>query len=444
MGYMTNIAEQADLRTSLGNLEGNLIPIRYCLYARKSSEAEEKQALSIDSQINEMLTLAQRDGLNIVEIYKESHSAKDCGQRPVYNQLLQDVREGKFNGIMTWHPDRLARNAGDLGAIVDLLDQKKLIEIRTHSQRFTNNPNEKFLLMILGSQAKLENDNKSINVKRGLKTKCELGLWPSVAPTGYLNSTNVNEKGIVYIDHQRASIIKKMFERVAYEGVSGKKLFFWLRDEIKFKTRYGKPLTLSNVYIILKSSFYYGTFEYPKESGRWFQGKHEPIITKELFDMVQEKIQRSMIRVTNKEFAFTKLMTCGLCGSAICADEKFKRQMNGNVHRYVYYGCSRFANKDCKCGYIREEDLIKQFEDMLDTLDLDEIGMKEHIKSEVERYKKFQSGVLGIKEKISVADIEIRNYAKYVLREGTNFEKRELLGCLKSRIKLSNKVIDLS
>jgi hypothetical protein len=118
--------------------------------------------------------------------------------------------------------------------------------------------------------------------------------------------------------------------------------------------------------------------------------------------------------------------------------------MNGNVHRYVYYGCSRFANKDCKCGYIREEDLIKQFEDMLDTLDLDEIGMKEHIKSEVERYKKFQSGVLGIKEKISVADIEIRNYAKYVLREGTNFEKRELLGCLKSRIKLSNKVIDLS
>jgi DNA invertase Pin-like site-specific DNA recombinase len=443
MGYMTNIVEQANLKASLENLEGNLIPIRYCLYARKSSEAEEKQALSIDSQINEMIALAQRDGLNIVDVYRESHSAKDCGQRPVYNQLLQDVRGGKFNGIMTWHPDRLARNAGDLGAVVDLLDQKKLVEIRTHSQKFTNNPNEKFLLMILGSQAKLENDNKSINVKRGLKTKCELGLWPSVAPTGYLNSTNVNEKGIVYIDQQRAPIIRKMFERVAYEGVSGKKLFFWLRDEIKFKTRYGKPLTLSNVYIILKSTFYYGTFEYPRESGRWFQGKHEAIIAKELFDMVQEKIQRSIIRVTNKEFAFTKLMTCGLCGSAICADEKFKKQMNGNVHRYVYYGCSRFADKDCKCGYIREEDLIKQFEEMIETLDLDEIGMKEHIKAEVERYKKFQSGVLGIKEKISVADIEIRNYAKYILREGTNFEKRELLSCLRSKITLSEKKIFL-
>ena len=444
MGYMTNIAEQANLRASLGNLEGNLIPIRYCLYARKSSEAEEKQALSIDSQIKEMLTIAQRDGLNIVEIYRESHSAKDCGQRPVYNKLLGDIRNGKFDGIMTWHPDRLARNAGDLGAVVDLLDQKKLVEIRTHSQRFTNNPNEKFLLMILGSQAKLENDNKSINVKRGLKTKCELGLWPSVAPTGYLNSSNVNEKGIVYIDQQRATYIKKMFEKVANENYSGKKLFYWLRDEVKFKTRFGKPLTLSNVYIILKNTFYYGWFEYPKDSGRWFQGKHEPIITKELFEIVQEKVNRPFVRVESKEFAFTKLIKCGLCGSSITADEKFKRQVNGNVHRYVYYGCSKFQDKDCKCGYIREEELVNQLELMLDKLDLDEIGMKEHIKTEVERYKKFQAGVLGVKDKIKVADIDIRNYAKYILRDGTNFEKRELLSCLRSKITLNNKIINLA
>jgi hypothetical protein len=80
---------------------------------------------------------------------------------------------------------------------------------------------------------------------------------------------------------------------------------------------------------------------------------------------------------------------------------------------------------------------------MLDTLDLDEIGMKEHIKTEVERYKKFQSGVLGIKEKISVADIEIRNYAKYILREGTNFEKRELLSCLRSKLVLKEKLLSL-
>jgi DNA invertase Pin-like site-specific DNA recombinase len=265
---METIIHNKNLKNNLEKIDRNFISMRYCLYARKSSEAEERQALSIDSQIKEMLAIAERDGLNITEIRKESHSAKDCGRRPVFNQLLTDIRASKFNGIMTWHPDRLSRNAGDLGSVVDLLDQKLLVEIRTYSQRFTNNPNEKFLLMILGSQAKLENDNKSINVKRGLKTKCELGLWPSVAPTGYLNSTNVNEKGVVYIDHQRAPVIKKMFERVAYENCSGRKLFYWLKDEIKFKARSGKPLTLSNIYIILKNHFYHGSFEYPKESGR--------------------------------------------------------------------------------------------------------------------------------------------------------------------------------
>lgn len=429
------------LSTARGKFIESTEPIKYCLYARKSSEAEEKQALSIDSQIKEMLTLAQRDNLNIVDIYRESHSAKDCGQRPMYNQLITDIKVGKFNGILVWHPDRLSRNAGDLGSVVDLLDQKKLVEIRTYSQKFTNNPNEKFLLMILGSQAKLENDNKSINVKRGLKTKCEMGLWPSVAPTGYTNSTIVNEKGVVYVDQQRAPIIKKVFEKVAYDGWSGRKIFYWLKDELKFVTRSGKPLTLSNIYIILNSHFYYGMFEYPKDSGRWFKGKHEPLITKELFDVVQEKTTRSAIRSENKEFAFTKLMKCGLCGSGITADEKFKKQKNGNVHRYVYYGCSKFNDKQCKCGYIREEDLVQQLEQMLDKVDLDEIGLKDQIKSDVERYKKFQSGVLGIKEKIKIADIEIRNYAKYILREGTNFEKRALLGCLKSTMRLKNKEV---
>ncbi len=159
------------------------IKVKYCLYARKSTESEERQVLSIDSQIKEMLSIAERENLNIIDIRRESLSAKDSGQRPVFKELLEDIKRGRFNGILTWAPDRLSRNGGDLGSIVDLMDQKLLVEIRTHVQVFTNSPNEKFLLMILGSQAKLENDNRGINVKRGLRMKCEMGLWPTCAPT---------------------------------------------------------------------------------------------------------------------------------------------------------------------------------------------------------------------------------------------------------------------
>lgn len=418
--------------------------IKYVLYARKSTESEERQILSIESQVKEMLQLAEKEGLEVVDIRRESHSAKDSGQRPVFREILEDIRRERFNGILTWAPDRLSRNAGDLGSLVDLMDQKLLLQIRTFGQSFINSPNEKFLLMILCSQAKLENDNKSINVKRGLRTRCEMGLRPGQPPVGYLNERHMDRKCQAIIDPERGPIIKKMFEKVAYEKWSGRKIYNWLKFEINFKSVTGnKGLTLSNIYMILDNPFYYGVFEYPVKSGNFYTGKHTPLIAKELYDQVQAQVKSQVIRSESKEFAFTKLMICGLCGSGITADEKFKTQKNGNVHRYVYYGCCKSKDRNCKCEYINEIDLIKQFEELLEKIDIDEIGIKEKIKAKVEDVKRFNDMILGKKEKITVADIDIKNYAKYILKEGKDFEKRELLGCLKSKIALSNKRIAL-
>jgi len=419
-----------------------VVKVKYCLYARKSTESDEKQALSIDSQVKEMLAIAERDGLEIVDIRRESHSAKDSGQRPVFKEILADIRRDRFNGILAWAPDRLSRNAGDLGSVVDLMDENHLVEIRTYGQQFRNSPNEKFLLMILCSQAKLENDNKSINVKRGLKTRVEMGLWPAPAPTGYLKEKRMDRKCETLIDPDRGPIIKKMFENVAYEKWSGRKIYHWLKFDLNMRTACGnKNLTLGNIYMLLQNPFYYGVFEYPKKSGNWYNGKHTPLITKELFDMVQAQVKSQIIKSESKEFAFTKLMVCGLCESGITADEKFKKQQNGNIHRYVYYSCSRSKDKACKCGYLEEKELIKQFEELLQKIDLNEISIKDKLKTEVERFKKFQRVVLGNKEKIDVGDVDIRHYSKYILRDGTDIEKRELLGCLKSKIVMRDKEI---
>jgi len=418
------------------------IKVKYVLYARKSTESEERQILSIESQVKEMLELAEKEGLEIVDIRRESHSAKDSGQRPVFKELLEDIRRQRYNGILTWAPDRLSRNAGDLGSLVDLMDQKLLLQIRTYGQSFINSPNEKFLLMILCSQAKLENDNKSVNVKRGLRTKCEMGLRPGPPPVGYLNEKRIDRKGYVLIDPERAPIIKKMFEKVAYEKWSGHKIHNWLKFEINFKTANGnKGLALGNIYLLLQNPFYYGVFEYPVKSGNFYTGKHEPLINKELFDQVQEQIKKQYVRVENKEFAFTKLMTCGLCGSGITAQEKYKRLKDGTFNRHVYYGCTKVRDRNCKCGYVNEEDLIKQFGKLIDEINMDEIDIKNKIKDEVERFKKFQRILLGNTKEIEICDIDIRNYSKYILKEGYDLEKRELLGCLREKIYLSNKKI---
>jgi site-specific DNA recombinase len=410
----------------------------------KSTEQDEKQALSIDSQVKEMLAIAERENLEIIDIRREAHSAKDSGQRPVFKELLEDLRRGRYTGILTWAPDRLSRNAGDLGSLVDLMDQHLLIEIRTYGQHFHNSPNEKFLLMILCSQAKLENDNKSINVKRGLRTRVEMGLWPAPAPTGYMKEKRMDRKCETLIDPARAPVIKQMFEKVAYEKCSGRKIYNWLKFDLNFKTIGGnKNLTLGNVYVILQNHFYYGKFEYPKNSGNWYQGKHEPIITKELFDQVQNQVKSQFVRSESKEFAFTKLMTCGLCGSGITADEKFKKQKNGNIHRHVYYGCTKVRDRDCKCGYINEVDLIKQFETLIDRIEINQIEIKQRIKDELERFKKFHQVLLGKSSRVTVETIDIKDYAKYILREATPLEKRELLGCLMGQIIFKDKSISL-
>ena len=413
-------------------------PLKYVLYARKSMESEEAQILSIDSQIKEMLLIADKDNLEIVETKKESHSAKEAGQRPVFNKIIEEIQQDKYDGILTWAPDRISRNAGDLGRIVDLMDQGKLKDIRTYGQRFTNSPNEKFLLMILGSQAKLENDNKVINVKRGLRARCEMGLWPCTAPTGYLNSKNVDKRCHVEIDVLRAPMIKTMFEKIAHENYSGRKLYQWLKEK-NFKTKNDKHLTLSNVYILLRNTFYYGKFEYPKGGGQWFDGVHKPIITKDLFDLVQENISNHLIKNTGKEFAFTKMMTCGACGSGITADEKFKKLKNGDVNRYVYYMCTKHNDSKCKNPIINEKMLIEQLIGLIDKINLNEIGMKEKIKEEVRRIKNFQSSLLNEKTSIKISNIDIRNYAKYILRDGKIEEKRELLRCLKSKLVIKDR-----
>ena len=292
--------------------------IKYCLYARKSSEDDERQALSIDSQIKEMVDLAQTEGLLVTDIRRESHSAKNSGARPIFNELIVDIRKGIFDGILTWAPDRMSRNAGDLGMLVDLMDNGNLREIKTHSQALTNSPNDKFLLMILCSQAKLENDNRGINVKRGMKTKCEMGLRPNQSPLGYYNDGRGIKK--IFQDKKRAPIIKEVFEKVAYEHYSGRKIYDWLKNETTLRSRAGKVLNLSVIYRMLNNPYYCGMFEYPIGSGKWYKGGYKPIISRELFDLVQEKmIIPKKSKPGTKVFNFTRILKCGSCGSGITA-----------------------------------------------------------------------------------------------------------------------------
>lgn len=399
--------------------------LRYCLYARKSSESDERQAMSIDSQIKEMTAMADREGLNIVEIKQESFSAKQSGHRPVFNELLHDLRNGKFEAILTWSPDRMSRNAGDLGSLVDLMDMNKLQRIRTFGQSFSNTPNEKFLLMILCSQAKLENDNRGINVKRGIRAKCEMGWRPGSAPIGYINRSFSGVKDIV-IDIDRAPIIKEIFERSGLMHQSGRTIKDWL-DESGFTTKAGARLSLSQIYRILTNPFYYGYFKYP-EDGPLYKGLHQPIITKELFDLVRDRIANIVPDDKpawgSKKFPFKHLFYCGACGSRLTVEEHYKKLKDGTRNRHVYYRCTKSTkDPDCKERSITANMITEQILAMVDAGVLDDIEPAEQLFKKVEQYKRVTSQLIKDHGIESSERAHFKNYASYILRQGSLSEQ---------------------
>lgn len=425
-------------------------PVEYCLYARKSTEDDERQAMSIDSQIKEMMAVAVRENLIIKEVRRESHSAKLSGQRPIFAQLLQDIRNGVFAGILTWAPDRLSRNAGDLGSLVDLMDQGKLMQIKTYSQTFSNNPNEKFLLMILCSQAKLENDNRGINVKRGLRAKCEMGWRPGVAPIGYLNVMRNDRIQEIILDEERAPIIKEIFQRVGNKGQSGRTVKRWL-ETIGFKTRNNKSMPLSVIFKTLKNPFYYGRFEF---NDQWYDGRHTPIITKALFDRVQKQLIVPPRSWHKKEFPFKILCKCASCGGGVTAEVKYKHLKYGGVTKHVYYHCARTVDYDCDEPYITEADLIQQLIAHIENIKVNVTLASKRLLSDIEKFHSLREQVLhqeylegnlsqfnqlDYPEKEAITEDMMKAYIKHILKAGTLEERQGILEVIKTKFTLHNR-----
>lgn len=415
--------------------------LKYCLYARKSSESDERQAMSIDSQLAEMRSLAENEGLNVVAEKQESHSAKDSGKRPVYNEMVTGLKAGEYNALLTWAPDRLSRNAGDLGAIVDLMDDHKLLHIRTYSQTFTNSPNEKFLLMILCSQAKLENDNKSINVKRGIRTKCEMGWRPGVAPLGYINRAFGGIKDIIP-DPERAEVIAEMFRKAGQEGWSGRRLKDWL-DGQDFRGRSGYPVTLSQILAMLLNPFYYGEFQYPEEpGGKWYKGAHKPLISKDLYDLVQQTRGVNKGIWGSKRFVFRGLLKCGRCGADITAQEKFKKLKSGEFNRHVYYNCTRRVDPSCKEKYINEKDLCILLQEFIES-NHKKIRVTDKLQAKIEKHY----GVAKTLFDYYKVEVELESpfveYARYVLNNGTEVERTSLTKGMLTRLAIKDSILEL-
>ena len=224
----------------------------FFLYARKSTDTEEKQVLSIEAQLCELRLFAQKENLTIKEELIEKMSAKTPG-RPIFNQMVERIEGGEAQGILAWHPDRLARNSVDGGRIIYLLDSEKLQYLKFPTFWFDNTPQGKFMMSIAFGQSKYYIDNLAENIKRGFRQKLRRGEWPSKAPFGYKNDKALRK---VVLDPNTAPFIKRLFEAYASDQVSLLQLK-QLAPQWGLLSLSGRVLEKQEIHRILTNPFFY-------------------------------------------------------------------------------------------------------------------------------------------------------------------------------------------
>ena len=341
--------------------------MKYILYARKSTDTEDKQVLSLESQLNELKRLAESQGLEIVETLTESMSAKAPG-RPVFNSMMTKILAGEADAILCWKIDRLTRNPVDGGQIQWLLQKGNIQSITTFERTYLSHDNV-LIMSIEQAMATQYIRDLSLNVKRGNRMKLEKGEWPNHAPIGYRNDKATK---LIKVDTKKAKYIKRIYELYATGAYTLSEVVEVLYSE-GFRTSSGNKVYKSQIHRILTNKLYVGLME---ADGKIYQGIHKPLINTKLYDQVNDVLNGRLHPKPKKHFYSARgFLTCANCGCAITADTK---------KGFQYYYCTN-GKGTCtdQRKYMRSEYVDKLLSTLFEKLQINE----EVIEISAEAYK---------------------------------------------------------
>ena len=323
---------------------------RAVLYARVSTK-ERQQGYSILAQLQLLRPYGGQNGFSIDEEFTDIETAKKPG-RPGFNAMLRHVEKNPAcRVILVEKTDRLYRNLADAGRVEEMGLEVHLVKPGQIISKASGAADKhRHGMDVL--DAKRYSDNLSEEARKGMRTKAGQGLWPSYAPMGYRNTEGDDGKRIIVPDPVLGPMVTNAYEWFATGEYSLQRLARKAYEEgFRFrKSRDKVPVT--TLHKILRNPIYMGEFDF---CGVRYQGRHEPLVTRVVWDRVQEILDgrcKKKHRKITHEFAYSGMVNCGHCGCSLVGEVK--------KQRYVYYHCTGYRG-NCGERYTREEILEQEF-----------------------------------------------------------------------------------
>ena len=335
--------------------------MKYFIYCRKSTEGEERQALSLPAQVRELQEYAKSNNLEVVKTYSEAKSGKTPNKREQFNEMIERIKKGDADAILCWHTSRLSRNPLESGIIQQMITDEELLEIRTPIDLISSfNANDILLGVQFGNNSQYSKD-LSRNTKRGIREKIYRGQYPSVAPAFYLNFGATKDDKNIIPDPKNF----KFYEKLVDEVISKKLSLSECRQQLitwGVRNKKGGLFHKSAIAHILRNPCYYGLIRrtgYDEAMGKW-----QPLITKEKWLLLQSVLDgKSTPYYARVKHQFKGVMKCGRCGLSITAYTKVKK----SGKKYIYYCCTK-KKGDCGNSLTREEIIESQILKAIDSI----------------------------------------------------------------------------
>lgn len=348
----------------------------YIVYARKSTESEDRQVSSIQDQIDALKDkIISPKKLKVLMTFSEAKSAKKPN-RPEFNKMIDlIVKRGDIKGVICWKLNRLSRNPKDEGQIRQLLSDGTIEEIITPDKTFVEADSD-FIMAIEGAQAQRFISDLRKDSVRGTNSKIEKKWAPILAPAGYKNNTFERQGEKTISPHpQYFGLMRRLFE-MAMTGNYSVPMLMMESRKLGIRNARGNFLSKTQISKYLTNPFYTGRFVY---GGKLYAGAHEAMLTDAEFDLLQSVLQhRAKPQKVHEDTPFSKMITCGECGRSITYENKIKK--SGWTGQY--YRCTKWNQTKiiCKQPCLRKEAFESQVSDFLGSIKISDSLVKWAVK----------------------------------------------------------------